>query len=87
MHRIFKYQVDRQKIKMPVGAKILHAGMQGNGMFIWAMVDDTQPEETRRFITLPTGMAIADDLLGDLVHISTVQAPPYVWHVFEVIDA
>jgi hypothetical protein len=56
--RIFKYalQVEsRQLIQIPKGAEILSVGRQGPLPFLWAMVDENQPHETRVFRNVTTG--------------------------------
>lgn len=84
MHRIFKYKIDRQNIHMPAGAEILCCKMKDNALHIWALVDEEQPVEVRKFVTLPTGVAIIGNDVDNLLYIDTVIDGPYVWHLFEV---
>jgi hypothetical protein len=85
-YRIWKFQLevtDVQEIDMPKGAKILHAGIQGtSGVYLWATVDTEAVTEKRRFRIYGTGNPTN---LGKTMHeyIFTVQAPPFVWHIFE----
>ena len=75
------------KIIMPIGAKILTAGNQGAGAYIWALVDKNHlhSTETRKFRIYPTGLQEFDDY--NLVYISTIffKDAKYVFHVFEDI--
>lgn len=88
MKKIYKYSfeiIDIQTVKLPKGAIILTAQLQGGRPCIWAYVDPNEYEYT--------GQEIDDSL--DLTYVSTIQIRekiiglPYdnrifVWHVFKV---
>jgi hypothetical protein len=85
--RIYKYPLaveDKQKLVMPVGAKILSVQMQFDRPVLWAMVDERPEtvEETRTFVIVCTGNPVPDDVRWFL---GTVQAAHghIVFHVFE----
>lgn len=79
---IWKYtvrQTDSQEIEMPAGAKILAVRMQGSVLTLWAMVDPSEPKESRTIQVYGTGHPAGS--AG--VYIGTVQHGPMVWHIFE----
>jgi len=87
MKRIWKFLLTPEGvIEMPINAEILSAGVQGEEIYIWAIVEPGSPTETRRFQTYGTGHQIDIDpdylwfigtvFLGSLVF-------PLVFHVFE----
>ena len=83
---IWKYPIDIEdsiQIRMPLGAKVLHVGVQDGVPTIWARVrpgdDDT---ELRHFTVVGTGHPIPIDE-GRLVHLGTFFHGPFVWHLFE----
>jgi hypothetical protein len=71
---------DKHDVKMPVNARILHVGMQGNNICIWALVWPLITQEERYFQIVGTGHLF--DATGK-VHIGSVQHEGFVWHVFE----
>jgi hypothetical protein len=68
-----------QKVSMPKGARILHAGLQDGKLAFWAEVVQSAEKETRRFLVVGTGW----ELPPDRNYVGTVQAPPFVWHIYE----
>lgn len=90
MTRIFKYQVagdgfDEWEVEMPVGAKILSAGIQYNKLMVWAIVNVDAPMEKRTIGFYGTGSKLPDDFTKDHRHISTVFEGGFVWHIFEIV--
>ena len=74
-----------RKIEMPFGAKILCAGIQNNGIYLWAEVVTDAPQVTRMFAIYGTGDAIET---VNRKYIGTVfldDNGPLVEHVFELI--
>ena len=74
-------------VKMPKGAAIIHAAMQGTEPCIWAVVaPDAEPED-RVIVLYETG----HDMLpqGQHVHIGSflVDEDKLVFHVFEIVSA
>jgi hypothetical protein len=58
MKSVWKYQLDvvgRQMLQMPIGAKILHIGVQNEYPVIWAEVDTEAGIEPRIFTIVTTG--------------------------------
>ena len=72
---------DTQAIKMPIGAIPLHAGINRNRLWLWALVD-IDAEDTRRvFKTFRTGQNINQ---GGLSYVSTYQSlDDTVFHLFD----
>lgn len=83
MKKIYKYPLqlaDTQMIEIPKYAKILDAQLQGDDLFIWALVNLDYPAESKKIFIFGTGFELPDDLY---CHISTVQIKGFVWHVFQ----
>jgi hypothetical protein len=80
---IWKFPIEiikHQKIKMPVGAKIIHAGLDPKTVpCIWAVVRPDNPTNYRDIFIYGTGNATGkvDN------HIGTFVQGRFVWHVFE----
>ncbi len=81
---IFKYEIkllaDSVTVKMPDGAQILTAQLQGDTLCIWAVVNRYAPMTDRQIEIIGTGNPFIDD---SRCYIATVQQPPWVWHIFE----
>lgn len=93
---IWKFQIpepDAQgqiHIKMPVGAKVLHVGMQGThwlgaagGACMWAEVNPEHDVEYRDFRVFATGESIPEDHAHPLAYRGTLITEGFVWHVYE----
>ena len=91
--RVYKYEVPVTSIFMlylPTGAKILNFQTQREEPTIWALVDETLPEEDteqRTFFLVGTGHDVPD--LSDLIYIGTtlMAGGDLVWHLFEKGDS
>ena len=83
----FKVQ-DNVQITMPVGARILHVGEQGDPMMItfWVLCDPNAQNEQRFFQVRGTGHDTGEliDLDGDYIGTVTTKPMPLVWNVWEV---
>jgi len=66
---------------MPCGSRVIHAGIQGRMICLWAIVAVGAKSFKREFIIYGTGHDIGRD---DLDHIATFQSGELVFHVFEV---
>ncbi len=81
---IFKYQlstVDRQDVRMPMGARILTALVQNGVVCVWAEVDGvTEGMEPRTIWIVGTGNPMPGVALS---YINSVMQGPFVWHVYE----
>lgn len=87
MTTIWKYPFEvtsrPQHYLLPTGAKIVHVEMQNDDLCAWILVNPTQlePHELHHFVVHGTGHTVFDNEH----YIGTAQAPPYMWHLFEVI--
>ena len=85
MYRIYKYDVspDEFILDMPKGARILDVQTQLHGVVIWALVDTSDPKESRRFLTVETGQGLPDSI-NEYIYIGTFQLPSgLVFHLFD----
>jgi hypothetical protein len=73
------------RVKMPLKAEVLSAGLQGDTMVVWAAVPEEgwqEPMTTRTFAVLWTGQPLAAGELKGFI--ATIQGRDgLVWHVFE----
>ena len=82
---IYKYplKLGTQVVEIPEGSMFIHADIQGtkNELFMWADcpvgVDTTQKAE---LLVVGTGQQF--DAIVPPVHLKTIMAPPFVWHVY-----
>lgn len=85
MRAIYKYGIglEHTLVAMPVGARVISAGLQDSGIVVWAIVDEHAPKEYRQFTVLGTGWGVADNI-DKWTFVGTIQAPNgLVWHVFD----
>lgn len=84
-NKIYKYELNelpyRTKLELPKTHKILCVQYQNNQLYLWAIVDDSSPQKQIEIIVYGTGHEI-DDVIN-LSYITTIQEPPYVWHLFK----
>lgn len=73
-----------QTIHLSPAADILSVGAQNGELFIWALHHTDKLIESRQFIVVPTGVKVSG--ITRRSHIGTIHAPPFVWHVFEVMS-
>lgn len=73
-------------VHMPLGAKVIHADIQGEQICLWAHVDTKQKKELRRFMIVGTGHTMPEG--QKLEHRGTVlmHEGTLVVHVFENVD-
>lgn len=86
--RVFKYEIDYRDpdVILPKGAKILSVGVQHQGIFLWALVNEEESTTERRLIHLfGTGHEIPETL--NLLFLGTVFSDnaQLVLHIFEEI--
>lgn len=84
---IWKYPLeitDEQNIRMPKGANILTAQIQGGTLCLWAIVDPKAPLVSRWIGIVGTGHPMAQEM--ECVYLGTAQMAggALVWHVFEL---
>ena len=87
MKKIYKYQLrgvpdSNYKLEMPLGAKIVHIGIQLNILCLWVEVDPDEKSTFRYFRIYGTGHKISANAL----YLGTVFDEPYVWHVYEELS-
>lgn len=83
---IYKYplpwSVGPQTVAMPLGAQILHCGVQADTVTLWVLVSGDVGVFTQRTFRLYATGAPGDFHIGD--YVGTVFVAHTVWHVFEV---
>lgn len=81
---IWKYELsvtDEQSVMMPAGAKFLSVDRQGDWLCLWALVDPNKGKVRRGLGIVGTGNPCPYERAQ---FVGTVQAPPFVWHVFDL---
>lgn len=90
MKTIHKYPLavaETQTLELPVGAQIIHLGVQGGRitlpeLMLWVLVDtEAVGYDLHTFRIVGTGREVGADC-GPANHIGTVQMGEFVWHVF-----
>lgn len=85
---VLKYELKKeslQRIKMPIGAKIIHVGSQNGSLCLWAYVDEIAKNEVRLFDVFGDDQSI-DTFFADYIHRGTAIISDTTWHVFERIE-
>lgn len=83
MRMIYKYQLhiaDEQEIQVPKDAKPLCAQIQNGILCVWFETDPTTDKAWRKVRVIGTGNALPS--MADYQYLSTVQMPPFVWHIY-----
>jgi len=86
--QVWKFDIrrvsDYNMIKMPMGAKILHVGMQNDEIFIWALVHPTNEYINRKIGMVGTGHSIpkkeSENYIGSVIN----HMGEFVWHFFDL---
>lgn len=74
------------EVSMPRGAKVLSVGVQGDGVFMWALIPQlSHLSEPRRFLVVGTGHLWPLTAFGPFI--GTVFLGALMFHVFEGGDA
>ena len=87
--RIYKYPLevtDRQEVRLPEGAMIVHVGVQNGFVCLWALVDPDAWNENRTFWVIGTGNPMPPGFGADgigFIHLGTVEWGAFMWHVWE----
>jgi hypothetical protein len=87
---VFKYEIPVKdeiiEIQLPEHYKFCDIQAQGDGIFMWCMVDIHAPLITKRFRVFGTGHKIFN--AENHLFIKTVQLNhmPLVFHIFEVME-
>lgn len=86
MKEIWKYPLDPiSQISMPVQAKILAVQEQCGRPCLWALVNVSNPKETRYFAIRGTGHSLPDDP-GNYIGTFQLEGGAFVFHVFEILS-
>ena len=88
MLKVFKYEVSVDfTLNLPKGAKPLAIQNQHGAVYLWALVDPSEPFSPRHFRLVGTGHLIEDNM-DDLTYIGTVQMDNgnLIFHLFEKED-
>ena len=83
--KIYKYTLTSHScsIPLPVGSKVISAGIQGNSIVIWALVDPNRDNTPYYFRSFNTGEDLSSVNMDDYGFIGTVTSiNGIVWHVF-----
>jgi hypothetical protein len=91
MKKICKYLVNWDRshdnpheasVELPCWAwdNIIDFEFQGSELYLWAVVDPTQPLNTVNLEIYGTGWEIAN--AHELTHLKTVRVNDFVWHIF-----
>ena len=82
MRTVFKYPLSTNReftIELPLGARLLHIGLQENMPTLWAEVDKNSSLERRTFFCIGTGYDIPDNAS----YVGTIeQSGYYMWHYY-----
>ena len=84
MKTIWKYGIipGRCDVQMPLGSKVLSAGLDPIGnMCIWVEVDTENPIMNYNVLGIGTGWEITVDL-SEFKFIDTVTHGDFVWHIY-----
>jgi hypothetical protein len=84
VHKFRLTETGRNTVVLPIGAKVLHVGMQAGVPCIWAYVDTTQPLEERSVYVFGTGWEMSDVPEMPTYHGTAHTDDSLVWHVFEL---
>lgn len=86
MRTIYKYPIeitDSQKIEMPVGSELIHAGFDPTGTpCVWALVDTATDKCLQEILIFGTGNPISEGHYLSSEHIGSFVQGQFVWHVF-----
>lgn len=90
MKTIWKFELettDRQKVEMPIGAKILTVQTQNETPCLWALVNPERKERKERYFEVfGTGHKIPLDLSREYIGTYQLKGGSLVFHVFEIAE-
>ena len=64
---------DIEKLRMPLGARVVDVGAQGNDLCVWALVDPRSKTETRVFRIAGTGHPLGGDVDYETVYLGRAE--------------
>lgn len=80
---IYKYQIDRDLLELPIGYKILSIQLQNNKMTLWAEIDPLEENLVEvNLIFIGTGVNFDN---SDKEYVTTIQEGNLVWHCYKII--
>lgn len=84
--QIFKYPINigESVVEMPKDSTFLCAQVQKDKAQMWWAVDPKKEKCSRKFQVIGTGQEFD---LDDKNYLGTFQEPPFVWHLFECVEA
>lgn len=89
MKTIYKYPlllIEKQTITVPHGTAFLHAQYQNGSLYIWGLVDTSNPMTQATIEIFGTGHPIPGKFSKHLYgHINTVVEGDLVWHIFHTL--
>jgi len=85
--RIYKFSIDfgvTQEIAIPMGARIVHVGMQVDAVCVWVDGDTARNSHSRWLRVYGTGHPVHPRA----EYVGTAMTPDgaFVWHVFEEME-
>jgi hypothetical protein len=90
MKTVYKYELPTEDIaalQMPAGAELLHVGVQGSDVMLWARVDPDAPCVTRRVRFAGTGHPLGEGADAPYVGTALLYNGRLVFHVFDLGEA
>lgn len=90
MKTIWKYTIDADtpnpyRFQMPRGATVFRVGYQRGKIVFWAFIDTDAPTTERVFDIAGTGADLEPLFTQNAIYRGSVDAPPFVWHLFELL--
>lgn len=83
MKVIYKYEL-RNEVLLPKDSLVLKAGMQGDTMYIWVLLDPSETTHIQRnFEVIGTGHSFEHHYMTHRF-VDTIFDGPFVWHIWEV---
>lgn len=88
MRTIWKFTLpdpgDINSERLPVGARVVAAGVQEGAHVCWVEVDDSKPLVDTALHVMGTGWPVPTEFYDDrLAYRATFQSGPFVWHVYQ----
>ena len=83
MKVVYKYPLeleDKQIVQIPSNSKIVHVGLDPNGILcLWAEIDRNENNIDWKIHIVGTGH---ERITNNMVHLGSLLTPPFVWHVY-----
>jgi hypothetical protein len=73
--------IDQQSVRMPIASRMLHVGMQGGTLCLWAEVTPGAEQEDRAIYIYGTGHDLAPDR-GDYLGTFQMHGGALVFHAY-----